>query len=411
MSDSSPFNSQRFEIEPGSKLPNVKNNFEQKTVSSAAADADFGKFAGPLAHEFNNLLTVIRGYAQDLIADGELNGAAREALEQIDHAANRATDLTARMLALSRTKSPRREHLDLHEVIAQFSKTFRLPAGKEITLLIQHCGDSLGIHADRAMIEEVLANFVNFFSSEARTGGKIWIRAEEVRLSTDALRNNSAARAGRFACISIKDNSTEPFSSAIESSQSLMFAAADRVMKQHEGWMEIENEAGRGTMFRIFLPLVSATCFGANPRWSNVPLTRGHETILLVESEDAVRRLAADILNRHGYQVIAARSSEEAVAMLKEQNRRVDLLLADGELAEKGSTGKLFAELQRLFPELRVIYTGSCPADSAEHDRGAKSKGSILSKPYSPNDLISAVRQRLDAPLSTRAFPSALLAN
>lgn len=409
MSDS-PFNSQRFAIESGSKLPNVKNNFEPETVLVTPSDAGFGKFAGPLAHEFNNLLTVIRGYAQDLMTDGGLDGAAREALEQIDQAAKRATGLTAQMLALSRTKPPQREYLDLNEVVAQFGKISRPLTGRKITLLIQHCGGSLGIHADRAMIEEVLANLVNFFSNEARTSGKIWIRAEEVRLSTDALRNDSEARAGRFACITIKDNSTEPFSNAFKSSQSVMFAAIDHVVKQHEGWMEIENEAGRGTMFRIFLPLISELCFEASPRWSNLPLTRGHETILLVEGEDTVRSLAAEILNRHGYQVIEARSSDEAIAMLKKQTLRVDLLLADRELAERPNA-KLFAELQRLFPDLRTIYTGGCNTDSVEHNRATESKFSFLQKPYSPHDLVNAVRRHLDTPNSMRKYPSALLSN
>lgn len=420
MSDQSKMNSRRFATESDSEFQNVNTNSALETVQ--AAPDGLGKFAGHVAHDFNNLLTVIRGYAQTLIDDGELNESALEALEQIDHAAKRAADLTSQMLTLSHTNAPRREQLDLNELVAQFSKISRPPASKEITILFQHSGDTLGIHGDRAMIEQVLTGIMNFSSNAARDGGTVWVRTEDVSITQEMLRHFPKARAGRFACISIKDNGEgipakalphlfEPYSNATESSHGLMLAAAHHVVKQHAGWIDVESEPGRGTTFRIFLPLVSETCFEASGRWSNISLARGHETILLVEDEDAVRSLTSKILHGHGYRVIEARSGAEARALLKKQNARVDLLLADWELADGGSGASLSAELQRLYPALRTIYTTNCSSDAVEHQPGVESKISFLPKPYCPNDLALAIRRSLDGAISMREYPSALLAN
>ncbi|HEY9510369.1 MAG TPA: ATP-binding protein [Verrucomicrobiae bacterium] len=401
----------------------MNTNSALETVQ--AAPDGLGKFAGHVAHDFNNLLTVIRGYAQTLIDDGDLNESALEALEQIDHAAKRAADLISQMLTLSQTNAPQRKHLDLNELVAQYSKILRPPAGKEITMLFQHSGDTLGIHADRAMIEQVLMGLVNFSSNAARDGGTVWVRTEDVSIAQEMLRHFPKARAGRFACISIKDSGEgisaealphlfEPYSTATESSHGLMLAAANHAVKQHAGWIDVESEPGRGTTFRIFLPLVSETCFEVCGRWSNIIQARGHETILLVEDEDAVRSLTSKILHGHGYRVIEARSGAEAMTLLKKQNARVDLLLADWELADGGSGAILSAELQRLYPALRTIYTTnstSCSSDAIEHVPRVESRISFLPKPYCPNDLALAIRRSLDAAISIREYPSALLAN
>lgn len=318
-------------------------------------------------------------------------------------------------------ESSQRQRVDVNDLIVRFSKNLRHLAAEDIALVFQHSGASLEVHAGSVIIEKILAELVSRFADAISTNGNVYIRTEEVRITTNVLPQFPQARAGRFVCISVKGKGTgisaetspdviQGFLRIREFGQDLKFEAVCRLAKQHDGWIDMENSDG-GTVFKIFLPLISELYFRNSGQWSISSAVPGHETVLLVEDENAVRDLAAAILKRHGYHVIETRSAADALAMLRESCVKVDLLLTDLDLPDGISGQKLSGELQQLYPQLRTVFTTDYSSAVAEQGAISTLNSSFLPKPYLPNDLAMAVRRRLDLPVLNSRDSEILLAN
>jgi len=386
---------------------------EEALRQSQKMDA-LGQLAGGIAHDFNNLLTVIRGQAQCLVLEGPQTPAVLETLQQIDAAAERAAKLTSQMLMFGRKKRMERQHLDLSQTLTQFGKMLNQILGEDITLEIQSEGTSLAVYADPVMIEQVVLNLAVNARDAMPRGGRLRIFTDKMDITDEKARHIPKARPGQFVRISVSDTGSginpeamphlfEPFFTTKEQGKGtgLGLATVYGIVKQHEGWIEVETEPGQGASFMIILPLASP-----RPVLPTVPLPKtkivgGKETILLVEDEQIVRRMALRVLQRQGYRVLEAGSGEDALLVWNEHGAEIDLLLTDMVMPGGMSGRELATTLLSKKAGLKVTYTTGYSRDAIGHDLALEEGLNFLAKPYHPDHLAQTVRRCLDNPPPT----------
>jgi signal transduction histidine kinase len=381
----------------------------EESLRQAQKMEALGQLAGGIAHDFNNLLTIIRGYVECLVLEAYGHSNMLESLHQIDVAAERAARLTSQMLMFSRKKRILPQSLNLNEVIAHFGTMLRRLLGENIVVDVQ-CGSApLIIHADPVMIEMVVLNLSVNARDAMPQGGRLEIRVGEIEIKGEDIRHNSKARPGWFACISIADTGSgiapetlphlfEPFFTTKEVGKGtgLGLATVYGIVKQHEGWIEVASDPGHGAKFDIFLPNGVKNVGPVAAPDSKAKVTGGNETILVVEDEEAVRRLTKAILQRHGYRIFDAGSGVEALTVWKEHQPEIDLLLTDM-IMPGGISGRELAERLLLEkPALQVIYTTGYSLDAMSQTLALTDGLNFLPKPYHPNKLLQTTRRCLD---------------
>jgi signal transduction histidine kinase len=368
-----------------------------------------GQLAGGIAHDFNNLLTIIRGYTCCLLDDEHLDPGAHESLQQVDGAALRAANLTRQLLTFSRKQIMQQEDLNLNEVIDQVAKMLDRVLGDDIALEIVATEDLPGVHADRAMIEQIILNLAVNARDAMPKGGRLLIRTAIVELDDEEARSNPKARAGRFASFSVTDGGCgiaseimphlfEPFftTKGVGKGTGLGLATVYGIVKQHEGWIEVESAPGHGATFKILLP--------ANGKLAQAPVRSalppkalgGNETILLVEDEPILRALMRTVLQHYGYRVYTASSGLEALKVWAEHAFEIELLLTDMVMPGGLSGRDLAKKLQAENPELKVIYSSGYSLELLSCDSGLAEKFNFLPKPYTPEKLATVVRECLE---------------
>ena len=368
-----------------------------------------GQLAGGVAHDFNNILTVIQGHVSLLQMSDTLNQKAGRSAQQIGQAAERAAALTRQLLTFSRRQVMQPRRLEMNEVVGNMSKMLGRILGEDIALRLQYCGESAVVEADSGMLEQVLLNLsVNSRDAMPR-GGELTIRIMLRQVEASQLAHHPDAHAGKFVCVTVKDNGCgippenlrrifEPFFTTKEVGKGtgLGLATVYGILKQHQGWVEVESVVGQGTTFSVMLP----RCEGEVARAEQEEINRirgGKETILVVEDEAPVRELVCNLLAGHGYQILQAESGAQALEMWTRCKDKVDLLLTDLVMPDRVSGRELAEKLWRERPELKVIFTSGYSSDVAGKDFVLQQGFNYLQKPYHPHRLASAVRDCLDA--------------
>jgi CheY-like chemotaxis protein len=341
-----------------------------------------------------------------------------EALHEINNAAERAAKLTAQMLMFSRKKRTQRHDLNLNELIAQIGNMLRRMLGEKIVLKVQCSETPLAVHADPVMIEQVVLNLAVNARDAMPEGGQLLIRTAETEIKEADAGLNVKARPGRFACLSVTDTGGgitpeamphlfEPFftTKEIGKGTGLGLATVYGIAQQHEGWIEVESKPGCGAKFEIFLPINPKKENLAGEAPPNTELPRGSETILLVEDEPVVRRLARTILQRHGYRVFEAASGLKSISVWNEHAAEIDLLLTDMVMPDGLSGRELANKLQAEKPSLKVIFTTGYSLDAISPDAPLDEGVNFMAKPYTLEKLVQTVRRKLNeiAPQTNQA--------
>ena len=369
-----------------------------------------GRLAGGIAHDFNNLLTAIRGNVDLLLKDFPEDDPRRSDLEEVLAGASRATDLTRQLLAFGRQQMLRPQVLDLGEVTVEFTRLLHRMIGQDVPLDVQAADGLWKVRADRTQIEQVLMNLViNARHALPESGGRIQIRVFNARLEPSDPRRRNVMRPGRYLCFSVTDNGCgmsedvkarvfEPFFTTKPTGEGtgLGLATAFGIVKQSGGYIWVDSAPGAGSTFSVYLPPEEAEQQNPapeEPAVAETPESKG-ETILLVEDESVVRRLAHRVLTRAGYEVVEAESGPEALARYEQQGR-VDLLVTDMVMPEMG--GREVAEsIAARQPDLRVVYMSGYTADEVFRQALPAAKNRFLQKPFAPDDLTAKVREVLD---------------
>ena len=369
----------------------------------------FGQLAGGVAHDFNNLLAVIMGFANLLRDTEELGAEAREQIEQVHLAGERAANLTKQLLTFSRKRDMQISSLNLNNVIGDMAKMLARLIGEDIKLECKFSPKLPCVQADTSMMEQLLMNLVVNARDAMPKGGQLLISTDAVVIESSPTPGQPEARAGDFVCLSVRDTGCgmtpevrarifEPFftTKGVGKGTGLGLATVFGIVKQHLGWIEVASEVGLGASFKIFIPVSSQPAPERQAKVIESKAREGTETVLLVEDEEAVRGLLKIILQRHGYRVLEAASGSAALLVWKKYGTQIDLLLTDMIMPD-GLTGRELARrLMAEEPGLKVIYSSGYDDDPEGTAFISRGTAAFLQKPYTPKKLIQTVRQCLD---------------
>ena len=370
-----------------------------------------GQLAGGVAHDFNNMLAVIRGNAELVLMDSDqLSAQARECLKHVTSASDRAAGLTRQLLTFSRKQVMQSQPLNLNDVIGSVAKMLKRIIREDIQLQCAYGTQPAFVQADVGMLEQVLVNLVVNARDAMPGGGPLVITTARTTLDEGYARTNPEGRMGQFVTLCVRDMGTgiapevlprifEPFFTTKDPGKGtgLGLATVYGIVKQHQGWIEVSSRIGEGTSFKVFLPAIEAPS-GVIEVKAEGTLRGGSETVLVVEDDPAVRLQTRHMLERFGYQVREASSGREGLEVWEGHGANVDLVLTDM-VMPGGMTGREMAE--RLWgqePGLKVIFTSGYDRENAgrETDFIRRSKSHFLQKPCSSRKLIETVRQSLD---------------
>ncbi len=370
----------------------------------------FGQLAGGVAHDFNNILSVIELQASMLKAGGNLSLEQLEIAGEIGKAVDRAANLTRQLLLFSRKQTMQPRDLNLKELVENMTRMLQRTLGEQIELQFKFSDETLAVRADAGMIDQILLNLAVNARDAMPKGGQIRIETSAIEFDETTAPQTVGARPGSFVCLSVTDTGTgippeilprifEPFFTTKEVGKGtgLGLATVFGIVEQHKGWINVDSEVGRGTTFRVFLPRQSKAGDTAFFSPSQSPARGGNETLLLVEDEPAVRDTVRVVLSRLGYRVLEAATGDEALVVWEARRAEIRLLLTD--LVMPGSlTGIELAEkLQAEEPRLKVIYASGYSAEIAGKQFPLEEGVNFLAKPFDWHKLAHVVRERLDA--------------
>jgi PAS domain S-box-containing protein len=384
-----------------------QKRLEEQLRQSQKMEA-IGQLAGGVAHDFNNVLTVIQGHASMLAAAGLDDSAARSA-QQIVKAAERAAGLTRQLLTFSRRQLIQPKRLDMNKIVGNMTDMLGRILGEDVMLQLNYSTPPATVEADAGMMEQVLLNLAVNARDAMPRGGQLSIRITIVDVGENHVQRRPEAHAGRFVCVSNADTGSgippenlsrifEPFFTTkdIGKGTGLGLATVYGIVKQHQGWVEVESTVGKGTTFRIYIPYVAEERVETGKPAAPIPIRGGTEIILVVEDEKPVRELVTRVLEKHGYKVLQAGAGAEAIEVWRAYKDEIHLLLTDL-IMPGGMNGRELAEtLRKERPDLKVIFTSGYTADIAGKDFKIDSDVNFLQKPYHPQVLAVAVRRCLD---------------
>jgi two-component system, cell cycle sensor histidine kinase and response regulator CckA len=390
----------------------VRRQLEEQLHQSQKMEA-IGRLAGGVAHDFNNMLVVIQLRAS-LLREAGSRDDLHEGVKQILEAAARATQLTRQLLTFSRRDVQRSTRIDLVELTGAMVALFGRLLGEDIAVETRFAPGLPAMEGDPGMLEQLIMNLAVNARDAMPDGGRLVIRLDQVVIDGEQAAARPQAAPGRFLCLSVADSGCgippehlprifEPFFTTKEVGRGtgLGLATVFGIAQRHGGWIEVTSEKNRGTEFRVFLPALegSATRAPAEPSAAadRAPASVvGNETILLVEDDAAVRRLARTVLHRHGFRVLEADSGAAALRLWSEQTSPVHLLLTDLVMPGGMSGHELAQALLARQPDLKVVYTSGYSDDIVTLRLQLEPGRNFLAKPYPAEELAATVRRCLD---------------
>jgi two-component system, cell cycle sensor histidine kinase and response regulator CckA len=366
-----------------------------------------GQLAGGIAHDFNNLLQVILGYGEMAQRQTQPGSELHEHLHEVLNAGDRAKVLVSQLLAFSRRQVLEMEDLDINEVIADLMKMIRRVIGEHIALDILP-GHDLGIvRADRGQVTQMLTNLCVNARDAMPEGGTITIETENARIDEAYCESHAWSKPGRYILLSVTDSGCgmdketvarvfEPFFTTkdVGKGTGLGLSIVYGLVKQHEGQIDIYSEVGKGTRFKIYLPLIERSAAVVGEEIEDL-VPDGTETILLAEDDEMVLKLSNAILTRAGYTVLTAVDGEEAIGVFNAQADSIDLAILDVVMPKLGGRA-VFEQIRAKRPKLRVLFSSGYSMN-AIHTNFVLDEGlTLIQKPYQRADLLRKIRETLD---------------
>lgn len=379
---------------------------EKQLVQAQKFEA-IGQLAGGIAHDFNNMIGAIIGWADLGIEDAKPGSRAHRHFEKIRQQADRAAGLTKQLLAFARRQILDPRTIDLNQVAIETLSLLENVIGSNIEIKASLAPKLAVVRADPVQIEQVLMNLCINSRDAMPEGGTLVVETGNVTLDRDFCARQPQAHPGEYAMLSVTDTGTgmdratldrifEPFftTKGLGKGTGLGLATVYGIVSQHGGFIEVQSEIGRGTMFRAYFP-VSTEEPKAERAPEPRPMERGTETILIAEDHEALRQVAYETLESLGYQVILAIDGEAAIQEFTANRERIELALLDIMLPKLSGT-EVFARIRSENPRLPVILSTGYSADIEQLDRVRQRGLPILQKPYSPRELAQRVREALD---------------
>jgi signal transduction histidine kinase/ActR/RegA family two-component response regulator len=368
-----------------------------------------GRLAGGIAHDFNNLLTAITGHGDLLAQSVEDDDPLQVDIAAINAAAARAAALTRQLLAYGRQSLLRPEPVDLNVVVSDIEPMLRRLIGEDVELRTELEPDLGWVEADAGQLDQVILNLVVNARDALSSGGTVVLSTENVELDDAYAAEHPGARPGQFVAVSVSDNGFGIDPTTLGRIFEPYFTTKDRgrgtgrglatvlgIVEQSGGHIDVTSEVGEGTSFHVYLPRQEGPTAGTPVE---APVREapegGQETVLLAEDEDSVRRLATMVLERNGYQVIAAPDGRAAIDAATRHDGPIDLLLTD--VIMPGLNGRELADqFVALHPEARVLFMSGYAGEALSAQGVLDANVAFLAKPFVPSELARKIREVLD---------------
>ncbi len=367
-----------------------------------------GHLAGGVAHDFNNLLAVILGCCQFLENDITLNGDSRDLIEDVYKAATRAAALTKQLLAFSRQQILQPKVLNLNEVVTESVAMLSRLIGEDIELSTKLSPNLWPVKVDAGQMNQVIMNLAVNARDAMSDGGKLIIQTANVELDQTYLHAHRDVKAGPHAVLSISDTGCgmdektkarmfEPFFTTKETGKGtgLGLATVFGIVKQSGGHVTVYSEVGRGTTFKVYLPIDEAAAETSNEKSVQTALPRGTETVLVVEDEDMMRNLACRILQSQGYYVLQACDGDDALLTFERHKGAIHLILTDVVMPKMGGR-QMYDRLRELQPNLKVLFMSGYTDDAVIRHGVLEAETNFIEKPFTYAALAKTVRDVLD---------------
>ncbi len=369
-----------------------------------------GQLAGGVAHDFNNMLSVIIGHAEVALAQVNPEHKLQFVLKEILTAAERSADLTRQLLAFARKQTISPRVLDLNKTVADTLGMLRRMIGEAIELNWLPAVDILPVKMDPSQIDQILTNLCINARDAIAGVGKISISTGTIAITEADCAGQPGFQPGSYVFLTVSDNGRgmeketlarvfEPFFTTKERGKGtgLGLATVYGIVKQNEGFIDVYSELEKGTAFKIYLPVYSEPGGSAShEETARYKATGGNETVLLVEDETSILVMAAAMLERQGYKVLSASAPKEAIRLADEHKGKIDLLLTDVVMPEMNGWD-LAKEILALCPDIRQLFMSGYTADVIAHHGALETGVHFLQKPFTARILLEKVRLALDS--------------
>ena len=395
-----------FDITDKIRTEKERQNLEAQLRQSQKMEA-VGQLSGGVAHDFNNILTVIQGNAALLQGLDLEPSEIRDCANQIARASDRAAGLTRQLLMFARKQQMQAVNLDLNETVAQMTKMLQRILGEDIILRSEYSPALPLIHADTGMIEQIILNLAVNARDAMPSGGQLTIHTKLENFKPASSQTSNPET--RHVCMSITDTGCgiapeilprifEPFFTTKEVGKGtgLGLATVYGIVQQHHGEITVVSELGKGTTFNVYFPAVATTEAAKTETSAKPILPWGDETILLVEDEFPLRTFVSDLLERCGYTVLEAESGPAALKIWKEQRDHIQLLLTDIIMPENMNGIELGRQLQAEKSSLKIIHTSGYVGKVEDRHTSLKEGVNFIRKPFKPEALAEIIRKNLD---------------
>jgi len=388
------------------KAEQEKEQLQAQLLHSQKMEA-IGTMAGGIAHDFNNIITVVKSLTDLMIEKVGISDRFYKYLQPISESSRRAMNLVQQLLLFSSNKPKEASVFDLNEVIGELMGLFEHLISEDISIEMDLEHDPWRLSADRGRMEQVITNLVVNASEAMRSGGTITISTENVLLKERQRKTMPDARPGMYICLSVEDDGEgikkellkhiyEPFFTTKKAKNSGMgLAVVYGIVKDHDGWLNVESKPGKGTTFKVYLPATEAKAMEsvqeAGPKTGN---TGGGKRILLVEDEKWVRKSTAMILSENGYEVFEAANAESAIALFYREKGRFDLVLSDVVMPRRGGL-ELVGPLADINPRVPILLCSAYLDDKARLSEIIKRGFTYIQKPYEIPEFLQAIEETI----------------
>lgn len=385
--------------------------YEEQTRKTEKMHA-IGQLAAGIAHDFNNMLTVIQGHVGLLLTKHNMDAESRDTLKTIYDASAHAANIVKQLLTFSRKTEFKPALKDFNEVVKTFYNLISRALGENITTSLVLYDKPLPVNCDSTLVEQLILNLCMNAKDAMPNGGNLLVKTEKVEIKGALANKNPEGRTGQFVRLIVSDTGIgmdeetkrrifEPFFTSKEPGMGtgLGLAVVYGIVKQHNGWIEVDSEPGKGTTFKIYFPLEEKQIVESDEKPFVKPRLdgfSGKETVLVVEDEPSLRDMVCGILRHYGYKVYEAANGMEALRLCENAGVDFNLLLSDMLLAEGMSGRDLARKMKSKYPNLKVIITSGYSVDPIINKFEFRNGFMFLPKPYHFWTLLKTIRQILD---------------
>jgi PAS domain S-box-containing protein len=390
------------------KIVEEENKKLQTQLTQAQKMESVGRLAGGVAHDFNNMLGVILGRAEMALDQLNPTQPLYTDLQEISMAAKRSADLTQQLLAFARKQTVAPKVLNLNKTVEKMITMLRRLIGEDINLVWLPGRNLRPVKMDPSQIDQIMANLCVNARDAISDMGVVTIKTDSVSLDDNYCAAHAGSLPGEYVLLSVSDNGDgmdreilpllfEPFftTKGTGKGTGLGLATIYGIVKQNNGFINVESELGKGTTFEIYLPPYEGNILNA-PKENDVKQAeRGHETILLVEDEPMILNMATTMLKRQGYKVLPASSPGDAICLAREHAGEIHLLMTDVVMPEMNGRD-LAQKLVFIIPNLKCLFMSGYTADVIAHHSVLDEDVHFIQKPFRLKDLTAKVRETLD---------------